>query len=336
MQASVPRPAVLLAALLLAVSTSGFAAPPVAQSNLDWLKAMAFAAQQIDYTGTFVYQYGNQVETSRITHISDRDGEYGRLEGLDGVRREVIHNNDQVWSYVGDRQVSVEKYQRRRSFPALLPEQLSLLSENYQIRKVEEDRVAGFPTYAFIFLPRDNLRYTHKLWAHTDSGLLLKAAVLDARGRIIEQYAFTQLTIGGNIDRKWITPNKSINYHSHHPYSASTPPAPPPPEEKHTTRESGWQVDLLPPGFKKTMELSRPLRGKQAPVTHLVFSDGLAGISVFIEDIMGKPEARIGLSSKGLLQVYSKVSGHNLITVVGEVPPRTVMQIADSARYRGR
>ena len=334
MQDSVFNPAVLLAAFLLSVSPSGFADLSGSRSNLDWLKSMAFAAHQTDYTGTFVYQYGNQVETSRITHISDRDGEYGRLEGLDGVRREIIHNNDQVWSYVGDRQVSVEKHQRRRSFPALLPEQLSLLSENYQIRRVEQDRVAGFPANAFLFLPRDNLRYTHKLWAHTDSGLLLKAAVLDFRGRVVEQYAFTQLTIGGNIDRKWITPNKSVSYHSHHPYAASPPS--PPETEKHTVHESGWQVDLLPPGFKKTLEISRPLRGKQTPVTHLIFSDGLAGISVFIEDIISKPDVRIGLSSKGVLQVYSKVSGHNLITVVGEVPPRTVMQVADSARYRGR
>lgn len=84
------------------------------------------------------------------------------------------------------------------------------------------------------------------------------------------------------------------------------------------------------------MEISRPLHGKKKPVTHMVFSDGLAGISVFIEDIIGKQDFRLGLSSKGLLQVYSKISGHNLITVVGEVPPRTVMQVADSARYRGR
>ena len=311
------------------------------QDPLSWLQVMAFAAHQTDYTGTFVYQYGNQVETSRITHISDRDSEYGRLEGLDGVRREIIHNNDQVWTYIGDRQVSVEKRQGRRSFPALLPEQLSLLKDNYRIQKAEEARVAGFATQAFIFLPRDNLRYSHKLWAHTDSGLLLKAAVLDGRGRVIEQYTFTQLTIGGNIDRTWIAPHQSgISFHSHHPYSkspdglASTSSSTTLPDP--LAQESGWQVDLLPPGFKKTAEVNRSLHGGKMPVTHLVFSDGLAGISVFVEDVTSKPQAKLGLSSQGLLQIYCKVSGHNLITVVGEVPPRTVMRIANSTRYRKR
>lgn len=334
MQLTVISPTFLLTALLL-VASPGALADPFGQDDLDWLKTMAFAAHQTDYIGTFVYQYDNHVETSRITHISDRDGEHGRLESLDGARREIIQHNDQVWCYLGDRKVSVENRQSRRSFPALLPEQLSLLNENYQIKKAEEIRVAGFHTHAFIFQPKDNLRYTHKMWAHSDSGLLLKAAVLDERGRVVEQYAFTQLAIGGKIDRKWITQDKSvISFHSHHPYSAPSPKAEP--NADQAAPVSGWQVDLLPPGFKKTLEIRRPLRGKNVPVTHLVFSDGLAGISVFIEDMAGNPEANVGLSSQGAIQVYSKVNGNNLVTVVGEVPPRTVMQVTDSVRYRGQ
>lgn len=329
MQFTVISPASLLAALLLAV-TASVPAAQLGQEDLDWLKTMAFAAHQTDYTGTFVYQYGNHVETSRITHISDRDGEHERLESLDGVRREIIQDNNQVWSYQGDSKVSVASRQGRRSFPAFLPEQLSLLNENYQIKEAEEARVAGLHTHAFIFQPRDNLRYTLKLWAHSDSGLLLKAAVLDEHGAVIEQYAFTQLTIGGNIDRKWISPDKSaVGFHTHHPYSS------PPLKVEQAVRESGWQVGTLPPGFKKTMEMRRPLRGKSVPVTHLVFSDGLAGISVFIEDKAGNPQAYVGLSSHGAIQVYCKVNGEKLVTVVGEVPPRTVMRVADSVSYRG-
>ena len=334
MQVSVISPTFLLAALLL-LASPGALADPFSQDDLDWLKTMAFAAHQTDYIGTFVYQYGNHVKTSRITHISDRDGEHERLEGLDGVRREIIRSNDRVWCYLGERKVSVENRQGRRSFPALLPEQLSLLNENYRIKKAEEVRVAGFHTHAFIFQPRDNLRYTHKLWAHSDSGLLLKAAVLDARGRVVEQYAFTQLTIGGNIDRTWITTDKpAINSQARYTHSAFSSKAEP--KADQAVIESGWQVDLLPTGFKKTMEIRRPLHGKNVPVTHLIFSDGLAGISVFIEDMAGSPETNVGLSSQGAIQVYSKVSGAHLVTVVGEVPPRTVMQVADSVRYRGQ
>ena len=318
-----------MVALLLLI-TSNAIAEQLNQQDMDRLKAMAFAAYQTNYSGVFIYQSGNHVETSRITHISDRDGEHGKLEGLDGVKREIIHNNDLVWSYLDGHQVSVEERRGRRSFPALLPEQISVLNESYQIKKAEEERVAGLQTHVFIFQPKDNSRYSHKLWAHSDSGLLLKAAVLDDRGRTIEQYAFTQLTIGGDIDRKWITPNKSsVNYHRHHPYSAPTP------KIEQTIHNSGWQIGLLPPGFKKQVEIRRPLNNKKSLVTHLVFSDGLADISVFIEDVAGEIKIITGLSSQGLLNIYRKINGSNLVTVVGEVPPKTVMQIADSARYKG-
>jgi sigma-E factor negative regulatory protein RseB len=92
----------------------------------------------------------------------------------------------------------------------------------------------------------------------------------------------------------------------------------------------------LPGGFKKITEISRPMRDRKTPVTHLVFSDGLAGISVFIEDLGDRVDVNSGLSSQGSIQIYSRVSGDKLITVVGEVPPRTVIQVAESVRYAGQ
>ena len=43
-----------------------------------------------------------------------------------------------------------------------------------------------------------------------------------------------------------------------------------------------------------------------------------------------------GLSSRGAVNLYHKVVDKHLYTVVGEVPPRTVMQILDSVRYNGK
>lgn len=331
MQIYATKPACLLLAALLSGAPCALA-DPFWQDDLDWLKTMAFAAHQTDYVGTFVYQYGNHVETSRITHISDRDGEHGRLEGLDGRQREIIHDNDQVWSYQGGQRVNMGYRQNHRLFPAMLPQQLTLLNENYRIMKAEEVRVAGFHTHAFVFQPRDNLRYTHKMWAHSDSGLLLKAAVLDERGRVIEQYAFTQLTIGGNIDRQWIAQEKSApRFCSLEQHATSSSHA-----EKIDDSANGWRVGSLPSGFKKTMGMSRLLRGKKMPVIHLIFSDGLAAISVFIESMAGSSDVNPGLISQGAIQIYSKVNNAHRVTVVGEVPPVTLMRVADSIRYQGQ
>ena len=92
----------------------------------------------------------------------------------------------------------------------------------------------------------------------------------------------------------------------------------------------------LPAGFKKILEMRRPFRGNKEPVIHMVFSDGLAGISVFIEKAQDAKYVHSGLSGQGAAHVYNRLVGDNLVTVVGEVPPRTVIQVADSVRYAGQ
>lgn len=325
MSYSALHPKVILATLLLSSCACAMAAP-AQQDELGWLKVMAFAAHRTDYVGTFIYQSGNHIETSRITHVLDADGEHERIEGLDGEPREIIRNNDQVWCALGQGKVLLKKREGGWKFPTLLPEQLSALNENYLIRHGDDDRVAGFHAHTLIFQPRDNLRYARKMWAHSDSGLLLKAVVLDELGQVIEQYAFTQLAIGGTIDRQWINVEQTLK-----PKQIVVSP-----DVAATAVQSGWQVGLLPPGFRKVQELSRILREGNAPVIHMVFSDGLAGISVFVESLSNRPRMRPGLYSQGSMQVYSKIIDGNLLTVVGEVPPATVLQVAESVRRGGK
>jgi len=200
-----------------------------------------------------------------------------------------------------------------------------LLQENYKIRRGEEGRVAGYTAHSLVFLPRDKMRYMHRMWVHKDSGLLLKAVVQDERDLVIEQYAFTQLKLGGEMDRKWIaqhTPEeKGLNDKAAAVEISRTLP-----------NESGWVVYALPAGFKKITEVTRHLHGKKSPVTHLAYSDGMAGISVFIERQDENSGAKKGLHSNGLIQVYTKILGENVLTVIGEVPPLTVIQVAESVR----
>ncbi|ADE11513.1 MucB/RseB C-terminal domain-containing protein [Sideroxydans lithotrophicus] len=316
--------------MLLQLGVASAFADPLRADESDWLKTMAFAAHQTDYSGVFVYQSGGRVEMSRITHVSDSAGEHERLEGIGGERRELIRDNDQVWLYTDGHKVRVEKRQIKRSFPALLPEQISLLKENYSVTQAEEDEVAGYHAHAVVFLPRDNLRYARKLWADSDSGLLLKAVVLNDRGLVIEQYAFMQLNIGGNIDRKWIVQDK--------PSAAMVQELhlSPLPKVELLEEPCGWQVDALPSGFKKILEMRRPFRANKEHVIQMVFSDGLAGISVFIEKSQDASYLHSGLSGQGAVHIYNRIVGDHLITVVGEVPSRTVIQVGDSVRYAGQ
>ncbi len=300
------------------------------RSALDWLGIAAIAGHQTNYSGVFVYQYDDRVETSNLIHVTEPSGEFEKLESLDGPKREIIRHDGQVWSYTHHQMVQMESQQGRSRFPSLLPEQLSALSANYQANLLGVERVAGYNAHVILFQPKDNLRYSHKMWVHTDSGLLLKAAVQGDKNQIAEQYSFTQLQIGGQIDRSWIKLSTAADLHgkgSHHSLEAA---------KDITPTNSGWVADMVPTGFKKTMEILRTMHGKHAPVTQMVFSDGLSAISIFIEPNDGDEDDVEGLSSRGAVSLYHKVLDKNLITVVGEVPPRTVMQVLESVRYNGK
>jgi sigma-E factor negative regulatory protein RseB len=338
MVASVKR--VLIAALLLGAAPAAF--PDPLQDDLKWIETMAFAAHQLDYSGTFVFQFGSHVETSRITHVTDANGEYGRLESLDGTRREIVRHNGVVWCYLGENKVKMEGQGAEREFPALLPDRLSLsnINKNYVVSQAGEARVAGFHAHVILFQPKDNLRYGRRLWAESDSGLLLKTEVIDDHGAIVEQYAFTQLTLGGNIDRTWITPDKMTPANSGtggKQGAGSVARKQRDAERKAavTTAASGWLVDAVPEGFEKIAELKRPIHNHMGTAIQMVYSDGLASFSVFIEQNDSDEDDHPGLTSQGAVQVYSKLFDGHLVTVVGEVPPQTVIQVGDSVRFAG-
>jgi sigma-E factor negative regulatory protein RseB len=315
---------ILICGLLLGIVAQGHAEDT--PTNLDWLEVVSFAGRHTDYSGVFVYQYDNHVETSSIIHVNEANGEYEKMESLDGPRREIIRHDGEVWAFVNHKMVQVGSHGQSR-FPSLSGEQLSALKDNYKARLLGIERVAGYNAQVILFHPRDHLRYSHKIWVDTDSGLLLKAAVLGSRNKVEAQYAFTQLQIGGNIDRSWVKQCNLAEAHAKNLQEFNNDIKP---------INSGWVADMLPSGFKKTLEIERKMHGKHAPVTQMVFSDGLSAISIFIEPEDGDEDDVDGLSTRGAVNLYHKVLDKNLITVVGEVPPHTVMQVLDSVRYNGK
>jgi sigma-E factor negative regulatory protein RseB len=316
---------VLPALVLLQLSAGATLAEPLEQGEaLEWLQRIASAARELDYTGTFVYQHGDQAETSRITHYADASGEYEKLETLDGPRREVIRNNTEVLTFFFDTRVlRRERRTQRKTFPALLPEQLAALTQNYELRKAGQERVAGYDAQALVLRPRDAFRYGHKLWAELKSGLLLKARMLTENQHIVEQFHFTQVKINAPLTLRSVQPS----------FRLPLPPLPEP-QSSPAPADTGWTVRSQPAGFKKIMEMRRVKQEGGVAVTHLVFSDGLAAVSVFIEPMPAAPPTD-GISHQGAVTIYTRSLPDQLVTVLGETPAATVMQIGDSVAFRG-
>ena len=286
---------------------------------LDWLRRIHAATQKLSYQGTFVYQQGNRTETSRITHFVDASGDIEKLEGLDGAPREIIRTRNVVRCYLPDsRVVKVERREAERGFPALLPERVNALAQHYDISLGDSQRVAGFDCRTVLLKPRDNLRYGYRLYADKATGMLLKAVTFDANGDV-EQFTFTQLALG-NVNREMVRSRYSAG--SWRVDDAAPSPA----------SLAGWSLSAELPGFHKIVELKRRI-GESRPVGQVVYSDGLAAVSVFIEPLEGR-SARTGLASMGAIHIYTREVANHMVTVVGEAPAVSVQRIADAVEYR--
>ncbi|HKA42107.1 MAG TPA: MucB/RseB C-terminal domain-containing protein [Burkholderiales bacterium] len=319
-------PAVLLG---LSVAAPAVAAEPAeSQEGLVWLKKMASASRQLNYAGSFVYRSSRQAENSRIAHfVNPAGGEFERLETLDGPPREVIRTNDQVTCYLpASKTVIVEKRNPRR-FPALLPEQLTGVSDSYNIRKEGMDRVADHECYIIVLEPKDNLRYGHNFCAEAGSGLPLRARSYNEKKEPLESFAFTQITIGGNFNREMVKSRYAAKSKDWKVDRSGLPVA-------ETPADTGWVLVSRLPGFKKLTEFKRSIAGRATPVAHIVFSDGLAAVSVFIEP-MPNGRATQTLSHQGAVNIYTRPVAEYMVTALGEAPAATVMQIANSLELKG-
>jgi sigma-E factor negative regulatory protein RseB len=311
-----------------ALGCTGYVAAETSGDALAWLKKIAAASRQINYAGTFVYQHGRKMETSRIAHRVDAGGEFEKLETLDGPQREIVRNNENITCYLPDTKTVIIEKRTMRQFPALLPEQWSDIAENYVAIKEGQDRVAGYDCQVITLEPKDNLRYGHKFCAELASGLPLRARTVNEKGELVDLFAFTQLTIGGAFNKDLLKSRfagKSGDWHVE--------------RSELGQGESGgtgdWMLKSPLAGFKKLTEMKRSIAGRQSQVAHIVYSDGLAAVSVFVETMPKSPPPQ-GPTYQGAVNMYVTSTSGQMVTVVGETPARTVKQIAESFAPRER
>lgn len=301
--------------------------PAWAEDGLTLLNRIAQGSRQLSYSGVFVYRSGGRTDTSRITHSVSDGVEVERIESLDGSPREVLRAGSEVKCFFPEEKLLIiESRPSHRGFPSLLPAGLGSLPEHYAIHGGKSGRIAGISSRAVLLKPRDEWRYGHEFWMDAASGLLLKATLLGAGGEALESFAFTHVKIGGPLERGALKPGFDL--------------AQVRVQQVHTTElrpdDTGWTFRTLLPGFRKMAVMKRRSGAENSDSSeslHMVFSDGLANISVFIEPggPAGEPEATAIL---GPVNVYRRqIDGHRVI-VMGEVPAIAVRRLGDGIERR--
>ena len=289
-----------------------------AEAALDWLNRAAAAAKQLNYSGVYVYHHGEHVEVLRVLHRTDATGEQEKVEVLDGTPRQFLRINNDVYCHLPDgKHVRLERNASRRFFPALLPARPASLLDHYDARLGGTERVAGRPCQVVTLEPRDGYRYASTLWLDKRTGLPIKSRVNNTNGGVVSMFVFSEIQIGKAPDaqlfRNDLTGKRVINASMDMPVAID------------------WSVKP-PPGYERVQAAVRSLPGKKAPVTHLVYSDGLSVLSMFVEPADPQAERLHGLSAEGAIGIYArKVDGHT-VTTLGEVPNMALIETGNSAK----
>ena len=293
------------------------------------LERMAKAAQTLNYDGTFVYRNGATMQSMRIIHRSVDDGERERLVALSGAAREVIRDTERVTCILPDRQSVVVAKSRPRQFPhSKLLEPGAGFAKHYTLSEQRGERIAGRHTKLLSVVPHDRFRYGYRLWVDRDTGLLLKSELINEHDEIVEQLVYTRIELPEHIPDELLEPEISgAGYTWYRDKPAPSSPA-------GGASEPHWYPSWLPEGFVLREHAEDAILDSRDRVEHLLFSDGLASMSVFIERLDTTSQPLDGLDSVGAVNAYGSMDGDLQITVVGEVPAATVERVATSITRR--
>jgi sigma-E factor negative regulatory protein RseB len=260
-----------------------------------------------------------------------------RLQSLDGSGREFVRANDELTCYLPDQHtVLVEPRQDRGPFLGSLPQFDASVSDFYRIEALPAAHILGRPARVIAVNPKDQFRFGYRLWLDEKTAMPLKTQLCDSRGQVLEQIFFARLDMPESIPDSDLAPT----VHTDGMRWVRQGPA----VDSASAALAAYRASQLPPGFRLTVQGAQTLGGTSAPASHLVYSDGLATVSVFVEEqrssdsgVAAAPDSPSQPPMQGLARVgagyaFSTVVQGHQVTAVGEVPAQTVEFIAHSVK----
>lgn len=308
--------------VLTSAPSVAVAAEDVSPESL--IRDMSNALKKLNYQGNFVHLQNGNVESMSIVHSNDNGGELEYMLSLNGEAREIYRNRALVTCiWPSSKSVIVSESKSRQIIPDV--DETLTNGDSYQLTMGEPDRVAGIDTHVIEIKPRDAYRYGYRFWVDKDTKMLLRSMLIDSKNNTLEQVMFTDITYPEAIPaEQFATPGKKIAT-----YKTQTAP-------KVTLNEKQDRVafETLPIGYAEISETYQAKPLSERPMSHVMLSDGMASVSVYVEyiDKTIQNDVPLGVSSMGAMNAFTRSLDSALITVVGEVPPTTVESIAYAVR----
>jgi sigma-E factor negative regulatory protein RseB len=309
-------------AALLAFSTA------LAGDSLDWLERMNAAVDGLNYRGTFVHLTGTESSTIKVVHRASGGPPGERVRVLDGEAREIVRTANETQCILPARRLVIVDPMGGSSLRDALPVYSGGIEEVYSVARLGRQLVSGRIATGVRVSPRDGYRFGYELWLDAETAMPLKTmTVADGGHRVVELMHFTEIEFPEQISDEALAPQWLEDDFSYHRPEKLQAPA---------SREAAaqWTATRLPRGFRLSMS-SRDVMASGRVGEHLVYTDGIASVSVFIEQAAdGRHAAEASFARLGPSSAFSRrVDGHRIV-VVGEVPADTVTLIGRSVRLR--
>lgn len=332
-RALAPVPVYLaVCAFVLAMFGTPLSAGESSTEVRQWFDKMSRAGQTLSYEGTFMYRRGEQVMTMKIIHVADEQGERERIISLNGPVREIVRDRKGVAHISADNKkpIRLDAQVSARSIQSKTPEQIAQIEKYYTFSVGGDARAANRRARVINIVPKDMYRYGYRVALDHQTGLLLQSELLSEEGAPLEQIIF--ITFGVLDKNRIMALDIPPAAAADEPVPDNAAPASPVTEEAHAVLpgEEWWKINKMPNGFV-LVEHNRRMGKSGAMVEHMVFTDGLASISVFMEK--NTPHDKIpfvGVSRMGAVNAFARRVNDHQITVVGEVPVAAVRMIGES------
>jgi sigma-E factor negative regulatory protein RseB len=289
---------------------------------------MNTALTTLDYDGVFTHVQNGEVETLRIIHRAEDGRVMERLVSLDGSGREFIRTGSELTCYLPDqRRILIEQLPQQSLLLGNLPRFDGAMRRFYEVHLgFLHRRLIGRRARLVVVTPKDQYRYGYRLWIDEASGMPLKTQLCDGRGRVIEQVVFASLVTPREIPDSAFKPAVST--------AGFVTMREAPMVGSAAAAVASWNALKLPPGFHMSVRTEQVIPGAAGPVEHIVYTDGFATVSVFVESHMHPDHKLSGGTQLGSQSAYATVVDGHPVTAVGEVPPVTVRFIASSVQAR--
>ncbi len=284
------------------------------------VQRMADAADRLSYRGVLVQIEGHYTQSLRVLHRAGTQGGIDRVNSLQGDYWELQRTAQRCRIGMSGPRTVRDDALIAAMFPSVYPGRLLRTAAYFDFERVGSGRLAGRDVDFILARPRDQFRFARLFATDVATGLLMKASLLDARGRELRQAYFVELEILGDLSPKQWDAQVAAAPAGLQWSEYTLDPRP-------LDKQIPWRADL-PPGFAVVDYTRGPVRAGGPPIEQLTISNGLTSLSVFIDGAAAGGAAAEGFSTIDALNAYVTTVGGKQVTLLGPMPTVTLEAVA--------